>query len=535
MLEWHYRSRDPSLITVSNKEFYANRLILPPTPHQGEEILGLSLRRVPGIYSSRSLGPGRPGTNRLEAIEVVKRLKDIHMARRELSIGIVTFSKAQADMMTEVLEYARRKDAVLDDILREDKNENVFVKNIENVQGDERDVILISVGYGPTEANGPLRKMDFGPINFEGGEKRLNVLFTRSRTACEVFLSFDPSDIDLSRTTKNGPKVLKEYLEFAKSGVLSGEDLSAGVPDSPFEEDVGRVIKALGYEFDYQVGTSGFRIDIGVKDPTGHRRYLMAVECDGATYHSALWARERDRHRQEILENLGWVFHRIWSTDWFYRKSDETERLRKALAVATAGTIPVAPDLQDALPDTQKEETSDVESPHLPEDELTGEPYRRWEGKVSRRQEPHAKSLSAVARVVKEIVEVEGLVHFDEVVRRYASAHGKQRAGTRIRAVVHKGLTLLNRQGELTCKSEFWGTEAQFQNPPIRNREHESSPLTKAEYLSAEEIDACAGMIKSESGEVQSEELIRAVSRILGFKRAGPEIQKRIRVALADR
>ena len=218
MLEYHYRSRDPSLITVSNKEFYEDRLVLPPSPLQLDDRFGLKFSPVPGVYSSRSRGGGRPGTNRLEAEAVVRALADHAKAFPDFSIGIVTFSKAQADMMTEVLELARRQDSVLDEFLREGQHEDVFVKNIENVQGDERDVILISVGYGPHEPNGLLASMNFGPINSDGGERRLNVLFTRARVRCEVFASFDPGETDLSRTKKNGPRVLKRFLMFAKSG-----------------------------------------------------------------------------------------------------------------------------------------------------------------------------------------------------------------------------------------------------------------------------------------------------------------------------
>ena len=192
MLEWHYRSRDPSLIAVSNVEFYRNRLILPPCPTESDDEYGLKLVRVPGVYSTASKGGGRPTTNRIEAESIADRLRELATTRPDFSVGIATFSKSQADMVTEVLELRRREDDVLDRFLREDKVENVFVKNIENVQGDERDIILISVGYGPHEANGRLPTMNFGPINSEGGERRLNVLFSRSRIACEVFTSFDP-------------------------------------------------------------------------------------------------------------------------------------------------------------------------------------------------------------------------------------------------------------------------------------------------------------------------------------------------------
>jgi hypothetical protein len=219
--------------------------------------------------------------------------------------------------------------------MKDQRGEEVFVKNVENVQGDERDVILLSIGYGPRSAGGRLDSLNFGPVSKEGGERRLNVLFTRARYRCEVFVSFDSGDIDLSRATNKGAEVLKHFLAYAETGVLDQPVITGEDHDSPFEEDVARVIRGFQYDVDAQVGSAGFKIDLGVRDPEKPGRYILAVECDGATYHGALWARERDRLRQQILEDLGWRFHRIWSTDWFYRRSDEIERLQEALSAAT--------------------------------------------------------------------------------------------------------------------------------------------------------------------------------------------------------
>ena len=339
MLKWHYRSRDPSLIRMANIEFYETGLVLPPSPLEKDDCFGMKLRRVQGVYSSQSHGSGRAGTNRLEAEHLADALS--HHSRSEAgegrSVGVVAFSKAQSDMITEVLEMRRRRDSALDALLREGKTEEVFVKNIENVQGDERDVILISVGYGPHEPNGRLSSMRFGPVNNEGGERRLNVLFSRARMRCEIFVSFDWRDIDLNRTRAEGPRVLRKFLRFAETGQLGAEQEPTGLgPDSPLEEDVAQVIAERGYPVDHQVGSAGFRIDLGVRDPGKRSQYILAVECDGASYHGALWARERDRQRQQVLEQLGWRFHRIWSTDWFYRRQDEIERLDAALSAARA-------------------------------------------------------------------------------------------------------------------------------------------------------------------------------------------------------
>ena len=465
MLEWHYRSRDPSLIAVSNLEFYNNRLILPPCPTESDDSFGLRLIRVPGVYSTISKGSGRPTTNRIEAEAIADRVRELAVTRPDFSVGIATFSKAQADMVTEVLEFRRRKDDILDLFLREDKIENVFVKNIENVQGDERDLILISVGYGPHEPNGRLISMSFGPVNSQGGERRLNVLFSRSRIACEVFTSFDPGDIDLRRTSNAGPRVLKKFLEYAKTGEFSETYLSQRAADSQFEENVASVIRDLGYEVDYQVGTAGFRIDLGVKNPKNPQHHILAVECDGATYHSALWARERDRLRQEILEGFGWHFHRIWSTDWFYQRDAEIQRLREALE--QAGTLDPSRFMKGANREssTSNSELERVDAaPVVLEEFFIRVPkYRKANIVVDDNFEPHERKLSEVTEILCQIVAVEGLVHVDEISRRYAGAHGK-RAGSRTGNHVVEGLSRAERAGRLQRKGKFWGTEGSIRS-----------------------------------------------------------------------
>ena len=538
MLEWHYRSRDPSLIAVSNVEFYRNRLILPPCPTESDDQFGLKLVRVPGVYSTASKGGGRPTTNRIEAESIADRLRDLATSRPDFSVGIVTFSKSQADMVTEVLELRRREDEVLDRFLREDKVENVFVKNIENVQGDERDIILISVGYGPHEANGKLPSMNFGPINSEGGERRLNVLFSRSRVACEVFTSFEPGDIDLSRTSKEGPVVLKKFLEYAKTGELTEIYISEGDADSQFEEDVADAIRDLGYEVDHQVGTAGFKIDLGVKDPTNSHHHILAVECDGATYHSALWARERDRMRQQVLEGFGWHFHRIWSTDWFYQRNKEIQRLRKALEEARTrdlsrslkGSNTEAPQDNDS---TDKE--LEVQHIVLEESALNVPLYRKANIVVGVNYEPHERPLFEVLNILIEIVGVEGPVHIDEIARRYAAAHGKSRVGSRISEHVATALSRAERDRKLERKGKFWGTTEQFLDVPVRDRSSESVPTTSAESISSMEITSCANLIEAESGKVSDEELVRVIAKTLGFKRAGPDFQSHVRECLKDR
>jgi len=533
MLEWHYRSRDPSLIRVSNAEFYDDNLVLPPSPLQLDPNYGLKFRRVPGVYARGKTTSARAGTNKIEAQYVVKAVAEHARNSPDLSLGIVAFSKAQSDTLTEALEYERRRDLTLDAFLREGRAEDVFVKNIENVQGDERDVILISVGYGPQEPNGRLASMSFGPVNGEGGERRLNVLFSRARIRCEVFASFDPGDIDPSRSSRDGPRVLKRFLDYAKTGIIE-EQVATGLDaDSQFEEDVIRVIQGLGYEADPQVGTAGFRIDIGVRHPDRPGQYIAAIECDGAAYHSALWARERDRLRQDVLENLGWRFHRIWSTDWFHRREHEVRRLAEALLTAkelasdgisvrganNGGMLQVA----EAAPDA----TTPIEIGHL---ELTAPAYQRAELSVRSAVEPHEAPQGQIGDLIVQIVEIEGPIHMGEIARRIAAAFGKARTGARIVETTQRALRAVQnrRDNSLKIVGKFVLTEGQAIAPPVRDRRAETGAILKAECLPPMEISAAVTRIRNESGIMTPEEMTKAVARLLGFQRVGPDLSETI-------
>ena len=537
MLEWHYRSRDPSLIRVSNAEFYEGNLVLPPSPLEHDDNYGLKFRRVDGFYSR-----GSTRTNKVEAQMVVKAIAQHARDWPDYSLGVVTFSKAQADMMRQILEFQRRQDNILDRFLREGQGEDVFVKNIENVQGDERDVIFISVGYGPHEANGRLASMNFGPVNKEGGERRLNVLFSRARIRCEIFASFDPEDMDISRISSDGPRVLKKFLEFAKSGKIE-EHLPMGrEADSPFEEDVAGFIRSLGYKADHQVGSAGFRIDIGVRHPDRPGQYIVAVECDGATYHSALWARERDRLRQEVLENLGWRFHRIWSTDWFHRCEQEKKRLREVLErvrdlTLDGITVPGA----NAKARGAFERTEEIEEEHsnldTPDQAPVSMPlYIRADVRTSAYCEPHEAPLPLLVELIEKIIRAEGPLHESELARRVSGAFGKGRAGRRIIDTVAAATkTTLKQHKDLLSRGKFLLTVEQETSPPVRDRREEEGSLLRADHLPPMEICAAREIVVRENGETSEEEMIRSIARLFGFKQVGKNLRERISTALAPK
>lgn len=341
-LSWHYRSRHESLIAFSNRHYYEGKLITFPAAEN--EGVGLTWRPVAdGIYDF-----GKSRTNRREAEEVVseivRRLRDPEMSKR--SIGVVALSQAQQSLVEDLLDKARREHPELEPFFDSGGREPVFVKNLENVQGDERDVILFTVCYGP-DLSGRVR-MNFGPLNREGGWRRLNVAISRARCEMVVFSTLRADQIDLNRTRSSAVRDLRRFLEFAERGEAAFaaelETDRGAEHDSPFEAEVCIELERRGWAVHRQVGCSGYRIDLAVVDPGRPGRFLLGIECDGASYHSAPSARDRDKLRQELLEGLGWTLHRIWSTDWWEDRERQVEELLAALEVAKSRPVGGAPE-----------------------------------------------------------------------------------------------------------------------------------------------------------------------------------------------
>ncbi|BAU27764.1 AAA domain-containing protein [Aneurinibacillus soli] len=326
-LNWHYRSKHESLIAFSNRYIYDNKLFTFPSSINRVND-GVSLVYVPdGVYDR-----GGSRSNKIEAKRVAELILKHVESTPERSLGVIAFSEAQQNEIREQLSYLLLTHPHLEFFFQEDKTEAFFIKNLENVQGDERDTIILSVGYGKDEA-GKLY-YSFGPLSKEGGHRRLNVAATRAKYQLILISSLLDTDLDDSRVSKEGPKLLKKFIRYCKTG---GEiDLSEGIIgegdfDSPFEEDVYRSLTEKGFILRPQVGYSGYRIDLGVVHPKRPGEYVLGIECDGAMYHSSRTARDRDRIRQQVLESLGWHIYRIWSQDWFKRKKDIIQELSSVI------------------------------------------------------------------------------------------------------------------------------------------------------------------------------------------------------------
>jgi very-short-patch-repair endonuclease len=313
-LRWHYRSRDERLIKFSNHFFYDNKLITFPAANNTVRGQGVRFVSVPdGIYDR-----GRSRMNRPEA-GVVARLAVEHFDQHpERSLGIVSLNLSQKEAIEDAIAQALQERPNLAPLFDPGRPEAVFVKSLENVQGDERDTMIISVGYGKDHAGGI--SMNFGPINIEGGWRRLNVLVTRAKWECILVASLRSLDLAGVNPTNRGAVALRNFLEFAeRNGELPAEAaVRTNAETNEFEEAVRAALVNRGLQVDMQVGASKYRIDLAVRDLRDERRYILGIECDGVTYHSARTARDRDLLRQLVLQRMGWHIHRVWSTEWFH-------------------------------------------------------------------------------------------------------------------------------------------------------------------------------------------------------------------------
>ncbi|MGD1084108.1 MAG: DUF3320 domain-containing protein [Verrucomicrobiota bacterium] len=528
MLRWHYRSRHHSLIAVSNHEFYDDKLFIVPSPYSRTQELGLKFHLVSaGLFDS-----GASGTNRIEAKAVCNAVVSHAHNHPDLSLGVAAFSVRQRQAILDELELLRRENPTTESFFAGHPTEPFFIKNLENVQGDERDVIFISVGYGKN-AKGYMA-MRFGPLGAEGGERRLNVLISRAKQRCHVFASITADDIDLERARGRGVASLKTFLSYAETGKLSVAAVSGLEEDSPFEESVRRAVESLGYKVDAQVGQAGFFIDLAVRDLQVEGRYLLGIECDGAAYHSSRSARDRDRLRQAVLEDHGWIIHRVWSTDWFQRQADQLRKIAAALERAKCIANRKAYTASAPEPGSTDEiEREPLQALHDGSLANLTVPYKEAHFEVPSFLEPHAISTSRLAEIVLEIVRIEGPIHKDEVVSRVRDLWGYARAGSRIQESVATAIQSILVAGQCNCERGFLCLTGA--GTPVRNRENVSSPdLRKPEMIAAAELRAAIlAVIDTAHGAVR-QEIPVAVARMLGFRNTSPQMRSAIESQISE-
>ena len=518
MLRWHYRSLHQSLIAASNHLFYENKLVIFPSPG-GQGQLGLVYHHLPHTHYER----GTTRTNPQEAAAVAEAV--LHHARTtpKLTLGVVAFSTVQRQAIQDALEVGRRQHPELQAFFNRHPHEPFFIKNLENVQGDERDVILISIGYGRTKDG--YVAMGFGPINGEGGERRLNVLITRAKQRCEVFTNLTAEDLDLSRTRAKGVAALKTFLEFAQHGRLSQNIETGREMDSPFEEAVFRALTARGHVVRPQIGSQGFFIDLAVVDPSQPGRYALGIECDGAMYHSARSARDRDRLRQQVLEAVGWRLHRIWSTDWFRDPVRETDRAEQAIAEALRlHALDQPEELEEAAPENPAATTAGFERETAPLESPVAmtEAYQvaQLPGAVAN-QELHLHAPGQLARWVAEVVRVESPVHPDDVARRLGQAAGAAQVGRRMRASIDAAIRMAIILNTVRQQDGFlWNAIVPNTELPLpRDRSALPTSWRKLSLIAPQELAQAALQVIRQSIAIEREAVAGPAAKLLGFTR----------------
>ncbi|WP_130797209.1 DUF3320 domain-containing protein [Streptomyces otsuchiensis] len=540
-LRWHYRSRHENLIAFSNNEFYDNTMVTFPGAHEQSPDLGVEFFKADGVYDrgGRSNNPG-------EAAAVAQRVMHHFATRQGLSLGVVALSKAQAEAIEEAVQTARAARPDLDRFFTEDRLDGFFVKNLETVQGDERDVIIMSVGYGP-DYRGKLLT-NFGPINRDGGWRRLNVAVTRARRRMELVASFHGAQLPESANVS--VQHLKRYLQYAELGPDILQTAAAdpdAVPESPFEEEVLAVLRDWGYAVQPQVGVAGFRIDMAVRHPGAVGSYALGIECDGAMYHSSRAARDRDRLREAVLRDLGWDLHRIWGTDWYRNRRDSAARLRAAVEQACArNPFPVTPDQRAAEQEAQPvvadeapagagpavtfvavddgpsawsrayDEVADVQLVNL-----RVVSARRHGVPTIRLQDPGATDV--IADVAVSVIRAEGPIVEDLIFTRVRSAWDLNKTGAVIRESVRRALRGIVAAGQVTRVDDVYNlpdratTVARTPTPAVARK--------VGQVPSVERQLAMRRMVEESPG-VHGDDLLREVARLFGWTRIGPDIRK---------
>lgn len=517
-LRWHYRSRHESLIAVSNVEFYDSKLVVFPSAGHHPHAKGISFDYLPEALYDR----GRTRTNREEARAVARAVMKHALTTPDLSLGVAAFSVAQRDLIQVEIELLRRKTPSAEIFFTRDTSEPFFVKNLENIQGDERDVIFISIGYGRNES-GRIAK-EFGPLNREGGHRRLNVLITRAKMAMRVFSNFRADELELDAGASLGVRALKNFLQFAETRELAVSRETGKAADSPFELEVIEALRERNYDVEPQVGTAGYFIDIAVKDPEFPGRYILAIECDGAAYHSSRSARDRDRLRQGVLEGLGWNFHRIWSTDWFRNPQQEISRAVSAIEAARKNSsereghivaVAVSEPVHEIVRDKSGSDVTPTVS--IPYVKVRLSPVK--DSTVQLHQVPP----ETLSQMIKIVVEAEFPVHLNDITKRIMDAYGVNRAGSRITSAVEEAVSFGHRMKLFRHRKGFVYSLSD-QTIKVRDRSQLDMSERKIEFVAPAELDMALIETITLGFSMDAEDAISGALTLLGFGRATSKI-----------
>ncbi|MDP5184402.1 DUF4011 domain-containing protein [Blastococcus sp. BMG 814] len=535
-LLWHYRSQHESLISYSNHRIYDGGLHSFPGATFEAPDLGVESFVVDGVYNR-----GTTRDNPIEAEFVVDRVLHHATMHPRLSIGVVAFSSTQVEAVFAAMERRSVDEPVLRRLLSDhDRLDGFFIKSLESVQGDERDVVIFTIGYGPDE-HGKMT-MNFGPLNRKRGWRRLNVAVTRARRRVEVVSSFragriTTDEFPMPTDEQNGVPHLKSYLDFAARGLPAlAVDAREGItaPESPFEEDVLEVVRGMGYAVDPQVGSAGYRIDMAVRHPEREGEYVLAIECDGAMYHSAKAARDRDRLRQQVLEGLGWRMHRIWGLSWVRDRRGQTERLRAAIEAAVRGDASPAPRApEEPAPEVLFDEVDFEAKPDWAVPYPAPSEYGRRPGERTWATPGSKDALPAIRTYLERVLREEAPLHHGRLLERFRSDWEVGRAGAAIQQNIDLMLSKVTVDGRRTIRDtagllSLSGAEMTQVRVPAGDE-----GVRKVGWIPPAELDLAVLLLVRDARAMEVADLSTAVARLFGWRRQGSDIQTAVSAAIS--
>ncbi|MBT6995653.1 DUF3320 domain-containing protein, partial [Candidatus Woesearchaeota archaeon] len=512
-LDWHYRSNDESLIAFSNHFFYDGRLITFPNSSNSNGLEHIYVKE--GVYDR-----GKSRKNRKEAKAIVESYVSLKKKYPTKSFGIIAFSIAQENAIREEFQL---KKIDLDASIGSEK-EDLFVKNLETVQGDERDIIIISVGYGKS-SDGKL-SYNFGPINKEGGFKRLNVAITRSRFKTLIFSSILPTMLDEDKINSQGLRNLKQYMTYARKKNIGGlisstEHLNF---DSGFEESVYDSLINEGYDVSCQVGCSGYKVDLAIKHPKNKGEYILGVECDGAQYHSSRYARDRDKVRQDVLERLGWKIHRIWSDDWLNNREHELEKIKNKINSLLKSKKKFEKKQDNQFLDADEEHLEEKEIEDLFESyEFADIPTRRRKLEYDSYGDLYDEEY--IKRLIREVLSIEEPIEKSLLYKRVANSFGIRKVGARIKRNFDG---LINEMGiQKNGETLSWKRITGIFPPRISNEE-----VRPFIYIPKEELAGALIEILKNNFSTDRKSIMKDVTKIYNINRLGNKVHKKVEEAI---
>jgi Protein of unknown function (DUF4011)/REase_MTES_1575/Protein of unknown function (DUF3320)/AAA domain len=530
-LLWHYRSKHESLIAFSNSKFYGNKLLTFPSP---DDITSkVHYINVEGHYDR---GKTRQNLFEAKAVvdEIIRRLSDPVLSMQ--SIGIVTFSSVQQILIDDMLNEIFKIRPDLETIALESA-EPLFIKNLENVQGDERDVILFSIGYGP-DLEGKVN-LNFGPINREGGWRRLNVAVSRARYEMKVFSTLKADQIDVTRTSSEGVAALKSFLEYAEKGknVLGYRNISQEIKNNSLENLIATEIKKYGYDVNTNIGCSGYKIDIGVVNPAKPTEYILGVLLDGYNYRSAKTAKDREVIQTDALKMLGWKVHKIWAVDWWENPDKIMGEIIEAIKKAEEG-VPIIP-LKEALDVITKIENkkdtfiTNSNSIFLENKIVENKSYKEYEIcnldivlSTSSDDFLQTHNRRKICDQIFNVVQVEAPISKSLLCKRVLSSWGISRIGTRVNTQFEILFSQLNLRKTGKNKNLFFWSEGQKpEDYSIYRITKDDSKKREADDLPPEEVANAVKSVLKNSISLSKDALIRETARLFGFARSGGNVE----------